>query len=183
MKIKCLLKQEKQKTELYTMAHVIIGNRTWMTHNLSVSHFRNGDPIPEVKTDEDWLEAGKNEQPAWCWPWNDSILYHDCGKIYNYFTVIDPRGLTPEGWRLPWEEEMGSLIINGELSYELVPYYAGVRASDGLFHYVDEMVSYWSLSAFDDYVRCINVDSSTASINISGKMSGRSVILLKEPTI
>ena len=29
---------------------VKIGNQIWMTENLNVDHFRNGDPIPEVKS-------------------------------------------------------------------------------------------------------------------------------------
>ena len=32
---------------------VQIGTQVWMTKNLDVSKFRNGDPIPEAKTDEE----------------------------------------------------------------------------------------------------------------------------------
>ena len=32
---------------------VQIGNQVCIAENLNVSHFRNGDPIPHVKTDED----------------------------------------------------------------------------------------------------------------------------------
>lgn len=32
---------------------VTIGNQVWMTKNLNVDKFRNGDPIPEAKTDEE----------------------------------------------------------------------------------------------------------------------------------
>ena len=36
-----------------------------MAENLSVDTFRNGDPIPEAKTDEEWEEADENGEPAW----------------------------------------------------------------------------------------------------------------------
>ena len=50
---------------------VTIGKQVWMTKNLDVSTFRNGDPIPEAKTDEAWKAAGENKQPAWCYYDND----------------------------------------------------------------------------------------------------------------
>ena len=46
---------------------VTIGSQVWMNKNLDVNTFRNGDTIPEVKTIEDWVKAGENKQPAWCY--------------------------------------------------------------------------------------------------------------------
>jgi hypothetical protein len=34
-----------------------MGNQIWMTRNLDVSTFRNGDPIPEMKTNEEWIKG------------------------------------------------------------------------------------------------------------------------------
>ncbi len=42
------------------METVKIGNRVWMNYNLNVDNFRNGDTIPEAKTDEEWANAIKN---------------------------------------------------------------------------------------------------------------------------
>ncbi|MEY3559976.1 MAG: hypothetical protein RL512_1320 [Bacteroidota bacterium] len=84
---------------------VKIGNQVWMTKNLDVSTFRNGDPIPQAKTDEEWIKAGKNGQPAWCYYNNDSKNSTNCGKLYNWFAVNDPRGLAPSGWRIPTESD------------------------------------------------------------------------------
>ena len=50
---------------------MFIGTDEWMTENLSVKKFNNGDPIPEAKTDADWLKAGQDKSPAWCYQNND----------------------------------------------------------------------------------------------------------------
>jgi len=50
---------------------VIIGNQIWMAENLNVSTFRNGDIIPEAKSNEAWQKAGEVGQPAWCYYNND----------------------------------------------------------------------------------------------------------------
>jgi clan AA aspartic protease (TIGR02281 family) len=84
---------------------VKIGTQTWMTENLSVDRFRNGDIIPEVKTDEEWKRAGENKQPAWCYYENNSKNNSKFGKLYNYYAIIDPRGMIPEGWHIPSKSE------------------------------------------------------------------------------
>ena len=37
-----------------------------MSENLDVTHFRNGDAIKRIETDEEWVRAYKNETPAYC---------------------------------------------------------------------------------------------------------------------
>jgi hypothetical protein len=58
----------KYKAELKIIQYnsVKIGNQVWMTENLNVDRFRNGDPIYEAKTAEEWKRAADNEQPVWC---------------------------------------------------------------------------------------------------------------------
>jgi len=46
---------------------VRIENLDWMTRNLDVERFRNGDLIPHIKLNEDWVEVGEKGQPAWCY--------------------------------------------------------------------------------------------------------------------
>ena len=46
---------------------VTIGKQIWMVENLNIDKFRNGDLIPQAKTNEEWKKAGKNKQPAWCY--------------------------------------------------------------------------------------------------------------------
>lgn len=84
---------------------ITIGTQVWMTENLGVDYFRNGDPIPEVKSTKEWKKAGKNQQPAWCYFENKLENGAKYGKLYNWYAVNDPRGLAPEGWHIPTDNE------------------------------------------------------------------------------
>ena len=88
---------------------VTIGTQVWMTKNLDVSTFRNGDPIPQVKTEEEWIKAGENKQPAWCYHENDPANGAKYGKLYNWYAVSDPRGLAPVGYHIPSDAEWTKL--------------------------------------------------------------------------
>jgi uncharacterized protein (TIGR02145 family) len=89
---------------------VRFGNQEWMTRNLDVDRFRNGDLITHVESNEDWVEAGEKGQPAWCYYDNDPENGKKYGKLYNWYAVNDPRGLAPDGWRVPSDEEWTSLV-------------------------------------------------------------------------
>lgn len=84
---------------------VTIGTQVWMTKNLNVDKFRNGDPIPHAKTDEEWKKAAFYGEPAWCYYINQPDNGDRYGKLYNWFAVNDPRGLAPEGWKIPSDED------------------------------------------------------------------------------
>lgn len=83
--------------------------QVWMTENLNVDKFRNGDPIPEAKTALEWNIAGENKQPAWCYYDYDADNGRKYGKLYNWYAVKDPRGLAPKGWHVPTDEEWTQL--------------------------------------------------------------------------
>ena len=82
----------------------------WMTKNLNVDTFRNGDIIPEVKSNEEWENAGKEGRPAWCYYDNNPSNGIKYGKLYNWYAVNDSRGLAPEGWHIPNNKEWNQLI-------------------------------------------------------------------------
>ncbi len=88
---------------------VTIGKQVWMTKNLNVDKFRNGDSIPQAKTYEEWEAAGENKQPAWCYYDNDPANGAKYGKLYNCFAVNDSRGLAPAGYHIPSDEEWTKL--------------------------------------------------------------------------
>jgi len=99
---------------LYTT--VQIGSQLWMSRNLDVVRFRNGDLIQEAKSSEQWKIAGENSQPAWCHYFNETLKGEKYGKLYNWFAVNDPRGLAPLGYHLPNLNELILLIdfLDGE---------------------------------------------------------------------
>ena len=88
---------------------VTIGTQVWMTKNLDVSTFRNGDSIPQVNTNEDWVKAREKKQPAWCYYENDPANGAKYGKLYNWYAVNDPRGLAPKGYHIPTDAEWKKL--------------------------------------------------------------------------
>jgi uncharacterized protein (TIGR02145 family) len=92
---------------------VQIGTQIWMTKNLNVSRYRNGDPIPQVTDQTQWenLTTG-----AWCYYNNDPTNGPIYGKLYNWYAVNDPRGLAPNSWHVPCDEEWTILInfLGGE---------------------------------------------------------------------
>lgn len=87
---------------------VIIGNQTWMAENLKVSHYNNGDPIPNITNVLEWdaLTSG-----AYCDYANDPSNSLTYGKLYNWYAVTDSRGLCPIGWHLPSSLELETLML------------------------------------------------------------------------
>ena len=96
---------------------VTIGTQVWMTKNLDVSRFRNGDLISEAKTYEEWVKAGENKQPVWCYFDNDPANGKKFGRCYNWYAVNDARGLSPAGWHIPSDEDWSILVqyLGGDL--------------------------------------------------------------------
>ena len=82
--------------------------QTWMTKNLDVSTYRNGDPIPQVTDPNTWATLTTG---AYCYYNNDSATYAAVyGKLYNWYAVNDPRGLAPLGWHVPSDAEWAALV-------------------------------------------------------------------------
>jgi uncharacterized protein (TIGR02145 family) len=92
-----------------------IGTQTWLVANLNVDRFRNGEAIPEARTNEDWCNAGVEGRPAWCYYNNDPKNGEKYGKFYNWFAVNDKRGLASRGWHIPTIDELKILqsTVNG----------------------------------------------------------------------
>lgn len=101
-----------------TFQQVTIGNQVWMSENLNVTRFRNGDDIPEVRSMEEWVQAGANGKPAFCKYNNDPLTVAQHGLLYNFFAVNDPRGLAPEGWKIPSHTQVEEL--RGYLSADIM---------------------------------------------------------------
>ncbi len=87
-------------------ATTTICDQIWMARNLDVVNYWNGDPIPEVQDQQEWVSLTTG---AWCWYNNDSANYHHFGRLYNWYAVSDPRGLVPEGWHVPSDTDWEAL--------------------------------------------------------------------------
>jgi uncharacterized protein (TIGR02145 family) len=84
-----------------------IGNQWWMAENLKVTHYRNGDPIPNVADNSTWegLSTG-----AYCNYNNDEGNVATYGRLYNWFAVVDSRNIAPAGWHVPTDAEWQTLV-------------------------------------------------------------------------
>lgn len=182
---------------------VRVGSQTWAVANLNVSTFRNGDSIPEAKTNKEWLAAGESGKPAWCYYNNDPAIGLKYGKLYNWYAVNDPRGLAPSGWTLPGDADWAKLInslggqggagnkmksngrwnegTNGSNESGFTGFPAGYRVENGTFTNIGSIGIWWSpeennpLSAIDHYL------SMGASLGRSSspKQRGESVRCLR----
>jgi uncharacterized protein (TIGR02145 family) len=176
-----------------------------MSENLNADKFRNGEPIPEAKTSDEWEAAGKNRQPAWCYYENDQENETPYGKLYNWYAVNDPRGLAPEGWRIPADAEWNRLINflggaqlagyimkstwawkdggngNNLSGFNGLP--GGHRGSDGTFVFVDSVGFWWSSTeddtsnAWNRYLLYVNGNVPRGNFN---KADGFSVRCLRD---
>jgi uncharacterized protein (TIGR02145 family) len=88
---------------------VIIGGACWTQKNLTTSHYRNGDSIPEVKDLNQWISLTTG---AWCWYNNDPNNAAIHGKLYNWYALNDSRGLAPIGYHIPTDAEWATLVTN-----------------------------------------------------------------------
>lgn len=105
-----LIAQDQKPVNTANLSSIQMGIQVWSSENLSVSVFRNGDPIPEVTSPQEWSRAAKEHRPAWCFYDNDSEKGRIQGKLYNWYAVTDLRGLAPEGWHIPSQPELHTLV-------------------------------------------------------------------------
>ena len=89
---------------------VEIGGQCWFADNLATDQYRNGDAIPTGLDNTTWQNTTSgafaiyNNDPA-----ND-VTY---GKLYNWYTTVDSRGLCPTGWHVPTDCEW--MYLEGSL--------------------------------------------------------------------
>ena len=156
-------------TSIINAQTVEIGKQVWMTKNLDVSTFRNGDLIRQAKTAEEWKNAGDKKQPAWCYYEFDAANGTKYGKLYNGHAVKDPRVLAPKGYHLLKDEEWTLLMNyiggvekidlikssfgwenngNGIDHFKLGILPSGSISSEGIFGGADWFGYYWTNSSY-----------------------------------
>jgi uncharacterized protein (TIGR02145 family) len=182
---------------------VKIGNQIWMAENLNVSHYSNGDLIPQIESKSEWANLTIG---AWCYYNNDPENGAIYGKLYNWYAVNDTRGLAPAGWHIPSDEDwqtltnyLGgeSIAVNklievgtahwnepntwatNETGFSALP--GGYRFSDGTCDDIGK-AGYWcactEYSSTDSWSR--KLDESVLFRGICSKKVGRSIRLVKD---
>ena len=194
-----------KNTDNTNSKEVKIGNQVWMLENLDVEKFRNGDLIPQAKTAEEWENAGKNNEPAWCYYDNDESNGTKYGKLYNWYAVNDPRGLAPEGYHIPSNTELTELTDslghenvagtkmkstsgwyesgNGNNSSGFSALPGGYRYINGSFSDLGKVGNWWSSSEGDTsnaISRFLNYYNADVFNYNSDKKNGFSVRCLKD---
>lgn len=193
----CLFKLSAQEFET-----IQIGNQTWMQENLDVERFRNGDLIPKVSDFEEWRKSYENGQPAWCYYDNDSILGQKHGKLYNWYAVTDPRGLSPVGFHVPNKDEWEILfntfkdtaltngidfwsndVQNDHKGFRAIP--SGGRFEEAaveFFYYLNKEAWWWTTTEMDHHMAfCVSYDVKyDARISDYYKHTGMSVRCMKD---
>jgi uncharacterized protein (TIGR02145 family) len=159
---------EDQQGNIYKT--ITIGNQEWMTENLKTTIYRNGDPIPNVTNNSQWASTTDG---GWCYYNNNAQFDCPYGKLYNWYTVSDPRNVCPTGWHVPSNEEWTSLasyvgvgnegIAGGKLKSTGTQYWldfnlaatnetgfsglpGGQRNNNGVFITIGQSGSWWTAS-------------------------------------
>jgi len=98
--------------------YVKIGSKIWMSENLKVSKYNNGESIPTNFSGSEWINL--NYGACATYPYdNDQTSLLTCGTdcsdsygyLYNYYVVMedDLRGICPEGWHVSTNQEWHDL--------------------------------------------------------------------------
>lgn len=185
---------------------VTVGTQVWSAKSLNVDKYRNGDEIPQVQDRTQWenLTTG-----AWCYYENNSANGAVYGKLYNWYAVMDPRGIAPTGYHVPSEQEwldlstfLGDETFRGGKMKETgtthwaSPNTAATNSSgftglpggylfsyDSTFYGIGES-GYWWSSTENESNTAVSLglyhDNGIAGFYVAGKTDGFSVRFLKD---
>ena len=90
---------------------IVLGDQMWMAENLKVTHYNNGDPISTGFSNSEWSTLGDTETGAYAVYDDDPVNADVYGNLYNWYAVDDDRGICPEGWHVPTDEEFIELEL------------------------------------------------------------------------
>lgn len=201
--IKNYEKEDKIKPLNPLFKEIVIDNQVWMEENLNITKFRNGDTIMEVKSEQEWIELTLQGIPVWSHYNNDEKNEKIYGKLYNWYVFIDERGLGPEGWDIPNEEDYEKLLMFNSNNFKSRKYWfnsktingngdnksgfngkpGGFRNENGFFYLITRVGQWWvkpSIDSLQTKYMMLNNLRDDVTINTDGKLSGRSIRLIKK---
>jgi len=85
---------------------ILIGSQCWMVENLKTTTYNNGTPIPNVTNNGQWSNLTSG---AYIWYENNTSNKDTYGALYNWYAVMEPNGLCPEGWHAPTNDDWTTL--------------------------------------------------------------------------
>ena len=184
---------------------VTIGTQVWMAENLNVTHYRNGDSIPNIDINENWGELKSGAYGNYD---NDTIMAETYGRLYNWYAVNDSRGIAPEGWHIPsakeWQELAdflgGDSLAGGNMKEKGTTHWlepntgsanesgfsslpAGDRSGMGNFYDINDLTYYWSTtedSSGHIAVRGLSFENAKLGIFHADKQDGLSIRCIKD---
>lgn len=109
----CIACKEAEEPRILTVPEdgIEIGNQIWMKKNLATKEFKNGDVILHATNQADWNRAYLEKLPAWSYYENVEENGQIYGLIYNYYAIVDARGLAPADWKIPAISDWSELFI------------------------------------------------------------------------
>ena len=191
----------------YTYTSIVLGNgQEWMAENLRTTTYANGELIPNVTTDgTQWSNLTTG---AWAHYNNDNQYENPYGKLYNWYTVADPRNVCPTGWHVPTDEEYtlltdylgGEPVAGGKMKSTGTQYWlspntdatnesgfsglpGGYRNYGGSFNDVGYSGNWWSsseLGTLSAWFRCLDYEYGGVIRETDGKTIGFSVRCLRD---
>jgi len=190
----------------YNYSSIVLGNgQEWMAENLRSSSYANGDPIPNITDNTIWSNLTTG---AWEHYNYDSLYDNPYGKLYNWYTVADPRNVCPTGWHVPSDAEWtvlsdylgGEAVAGGKMkstgtAYWLTPNTdatnesgfsslpGGCRGFNGTFAYAGTHGWWWSSTEFDTdnaWGRALGHDGGSVGRCANYKASGFPVRCLRD---
>ena len=73
-----------------------------------MTHYNNGDEIPNLTINNDWTSASIGAYSDYD---NNPTNSETYGRLYNWYTVNDERGICPEGYHVPTDDEYSELEV------------------------------------------------------------------------
>ncbi|MBK8503491.1 MAG: fibrobacter succinogenes major paralogous domain-containing protein [Saprospiraceae bacterium] len=189
-----------------TYRTVVIGNQEWMQENLRTGKYLNGESISLVSDNSQWQGLNTGAYSLYEHEATEENVY---GKLYNWYAVIDPRGLCPTGWRIPdsgdWTALVdflgGASLAGGKLKEtglrhwnnpntnatnesEFTGLAGGFRSFSGSFIFKGNSGSWWSttttIGTLDVYIQSLSYGSGITSSYYEDRRSGVSVRCIKK---
>ena len=183
-----------------TYMTIEIGTQHWMSENLKVTRFRNGEPIANVESNNEWSALSEG---AYCIYQNDTANIDSYGLLYNWYAVNSPLNIAPKGWHVAsddeWKEleiylgmnaseseytgfrgtDQGDQLKNGDFKALTV----GFRGVDGYFSDAGKYGYWWTSTEFcrlNAWYHGLTKESTMVNRNFDAKIGGFSVRCLKD---